>query len=81
MNYEKFRLITAEQENLKLVEVGNWAGLGAVQYVFYIFLYVYVIVRLVKVLHILSGVAYYVKMTPVSQFLIKYNSFNILTRP
>ncbi|XP_060559812.1 putative pyridoxal-dependent decarboxylase domain-containing protein 2 isoform X2 [Ruditapes philippinarum] len=33
LNYEKFRLITAEQENLKLVEVGNWAGLGAVQYI------------------------------------------------
>ncbi|XP_052761323.1 pyridoxal-dependent decarboxylase domain-containing protein 1-like isoform X2 [Mya arenaria] len=33
LNYEKFRLVTAEQENLRLVEVDNWAGLGAVQYI------------------------------------------------
>ncbi|KAL4239384.1 Pyridoxal-dependent decarboxylase domain-containing protein 1 [Mactra antiquata] len=33
LNYEKFRLVTADHENLTLVDVTNWAGLGAVQYI------------------------------------------------
>lgn len=31
LNYEKFRLVVTEAENLKLIEVPDWAGLGAVQ--------------------------------------------------
>ena len=31
INYERFRMVTADQPNLRLVDVENWAGLGAVQ--------------------------------------------------
>ena len=31
LNYEKFRMVVAGHENLRLVDVSNWAGLGAVQ--------------------------------------------------
>lgn len=31
LNYERFRHVTSDQENLRLVDIQNWAGLGAVQ--------------------------------------------------
>ncbi|XP_052263333.1 putative pyridoxal-dependent decarboxylase domain-containing protein 2 isoform X2 [Dreissena polymorpha] len=33
LNYERFRHVTSDQENLRLVDIQNWAGLGAVQYI------------------------------------------------
>ena len=31
LNYEKFRLVADQQDNLRIVEIAGWAGLGAVQ--------------------------------------------------
>ena len=31
MNYEKFRMVVDGHENLRLIDIANWAGLGAVQ--------------------------------------------------
>ena len=31
LNYEKFRMVVTDHENLRLVDISNWAGLGAVQ--------------------------------------------------